>query len=117
MKKVNKEYWQVVVFNDDKGWEVLQQLCYSKGEAESVLNECQECWANDEFSIVEGTDFVTTKCKGCGTIEADECSDAHGITTGYWCDPCYNSSKYPYRKDKYPTMETHGHGDYLEDDY
>jgi hypothetical protein len=42
--------------------------------------------------------------------------DAHGITTGYWCDDCYENN-YPYRKDFYPTMETHGFGDRLEDDY
>ena len=43
--------------------------------------------------------------------------DAHGITTGHWCDGCYDANSYPYRKDKYPTIETHGYGERLDDDY
>jgi hypothetical protein len=27
--------------------------------------------------------------------------DAYGIYTGLYCDTCYNSNKYPYRKDEY----------------
>ena len=28
-------------------------------------------------------------------------SDAYGIYTGIYCDDCYNSNKYLYRKDSY----------------
>lgn len=42
--------------------------------------------------------------------------DAHGIYTGHYCDDCYENN-YPYRKDKYPTMEDNGYGEYLESDY
>ena len=28
-------------------------------------------------------------------------SDAYGLYTGLYCDECYNSNKYPYRKDYY----------------
>ena len=28
-------------------------------------------------------------------------SDAYGIYTGLYCDDCYDSDKYPYRKDNY----------------
>ena len=28
-------------------------------------------------------------------------SDAYGIYTGLYCDKCYDSDKYPYRKDRY----------------
>ena len=28
-------------------------------------------------------------------------NDAYGIFTGLYCDKCYNSDKYPYRKDEY----------------
>ena len=55
-------------------------------------------------------------CKKCDNA-GEERSDAYGISTGYWCDSCYNSSKYPYRKDKYPTIENHGYGERLDDNY
>ena len=42
--------------------------------------------------------------------------DAYGIFTGHYCDDCYENN-YPYRKDRYPTMENDGMGDYLNDDY
>jgi hypothetical protein len=47
------------------------------------------------------------KCRGCEATTKDRDStvemryDAYHIPTGYWCDKCYNSSKYPYRKDEY----------------
>ena len=56
-------------------------------------------------------------CRGCEDGEGQEQYDAHGISTGYWCYECYDSNRYPYRKDKYPTIETHGYGERLEDDY
>ena len=28
-------------------------------------------------------------------------TDAYGIFTGIYCDKCYDSDKYPYRKDRY----------------
>lgn len=70
-------------------------------------------------------DFIVDKqfaCRGCqefdkGDIGVQERYDAHGITTGNWCEECYGSSKYPYRKDRYPTIETHGYGEQLGDDY
>ena len=43
-------------------------------------------------------------------------SDAYGIYTGIYCDKCYNSDIYPYRKDKYETMENDGYGDWLGED-
>jgi hypothetical protein len=56
-------------------------------------------------------------CRGCEDGEGQEQYDAHGISTGYWCYECYDSNRYPYRKDKYPTIETHGYGERLENDY
>ena len=96
---------------------VLQSWHESREEAETELAHLQGCFPNDEFWVQEGTDYIYTKCRGCGTVHASECHDAHGITTGHWCDACYDSDKYPYRKDRYPTQETHGYGDYLEPDY
>lgn len=61
-------------------------------------------------------------CRGCGHSEEDDARiqvlerfDAYGITTGYWCHECYDSSRYPYRKDKYyDYLEA---GEYLDDNY
>ena len=97
--------------------ERLQSWHEGREEAEAELKSISECFPNDEFRIEEGTDYIHTKCKGCETVHANEQFDAHGIATGYWCDACYDSDKYPYRKDRYPTMETHGYGERLEDDY
>jgi len=56
-------------------------------------------------------------CRGCKSDDSILRSDAYGITTGYWCEPCYNGKKYPYKKYKYATIETHGYGERLNDDY
>lgn len=54
----------------------------------------------------------------CGNHTADRHSwlryDAYGIPTGHWCDECYNSDRYPYRRDRYEYWE---YGERLEDDY
>ena len=41
--------------------------------------------------------------------------DYYGIETGYWCNDCYESDKYPYRKDAY--YDYLNAGEYLDDDY
>ena len=41
-------------------------------------------------------------------------NDAYGIYTGLYCDSCYDSDKYPYKKDRYPTIEYDGYGEQLE---
>lgn len=79
----------------------------------------------------EGNEIPVIVCKGCqkeddisdwGNLrDAHKYhewvrSDAHGIYTGVYCEHCYEHN-YPYRKDKYPTMETDGYGDYLGEDY
>lgn len=89
----------------------------SREDAEKELKELQEIFPNKEYRIEQGTDYIYTKCKGCQTVHAYERHDHYGITTGYWCDDCYDSDEYPYRKDRYPTMEHDGYGDYLENDF
>ena len=34
--------------------------------------------------------------------------DAYGIFTGIYCDDCYDSDRYPYRKDSYQHLLEHG---------
>ena len=52
----------------------------------------------------------STYCRGCRAEEEMHRPidmhwwarrDAYGIFTGIYCDDCYNSDKYPYRKDGY----------------
>lgn len=112
----NERIFQVVG-RDSEGYPVLQSWHETATEAQTQLDDCNKFWPDDEWWIQEGTDLIMDKCKGCDALHASEQFDGHGITTGLWCDDCYNSDKYPYRKDKYPTMETHGYGEQLNDDY
>jgi len=56
-------------------------------------------------------------CRGnkCESEEVYERHDWYGITTGFYCDKCYENN-YPYRKDRYPTIEHDGYGERLDDD-
>jgi hypothetical protein len=88
-------------------------------ESEEEANKrLQELKGDDrhDWWVEEGTEHISGKCRGCSNPYADNKFDAHGISTGHWCNSCYNSNKYPYRKDRYPTMETHGFGECLEYD-
>lgn len=58
---------------------------------------------------------MSITCNGChkkDTVQVEPLNhrwmrlDYHGIFTGYYCDECYDSDRYPYRKDDY----THGTG-------
>ena len=93
----------------------LQSWHESREDAERELADLQKFWP-DEFWIEEGTDYIYTKCKGCQTVHATERHDHYGISTGHWCDKCYDDpSKYTYRKDAY--YDYLNAGEYLEDDY
>ena len=63
--------------------------------------------SEDDFDLQE-----IVPCRGCNK-EADERHDAYGISTGYWCDDCYENN-YPYRKDQY---DYEAYGERLDDDY
>ena len=90
------------------------------------LNEVEDIIIEQlHYTKAERGDISVQKehnCRGCqeydnGKIGIQERHDAHGITTGHWCYDCYEGEKYPYRKDKYPTIETHGYGERLSEDY
>jgi hypothetical protein len=110
-----KTYYQVLT-TDEYQCPTIHSWSTSKVEAEKELKDAEQFWPEQDFWIEEGTEHIRHKCRGCEDPDAVEMYDAHGITTGYWCDDCYENN-YPYRKDFYPTMETHGFGDRLEDDY
>lgn len=52
------------------------------------------------------------ECRGCDKNDLDdyvpERFDYYGITTGHWCESCYNSGKYPYRRDAYDPYNEYG---------
>ena len=98
--------------------ERLQSWHESLEDAENELKNIQEWFPHDEFRIEEGTDYIHTKCKGCQTVHAYERTDHYGISTGHWCDKCYDDpSKYTYRKDAYYDPSYAGERMEPEDDY
>ena len=65
-------------------------------------------------------DISNIPCRHCEKTNAQDNSsvqerhDYYGISTGYWCDDCYQHN-YPYRKDAY--YDYLNAGEYLEDNY
>lgn len=92
---INDQSDKVIVefYSEEEAWEELKQL----GTSNHYIHKAMSC-------------------RGCDN-EGYEQSDAHGISTGYWCHECYESDRYPYRRDRYPTIETHGYGERLNNDY
>lgn len=73
-----------------------------------------------EFPGVQWFTRKIPECRGCGvddlTTYAPERFDHYGITTGHWCESCYNSGKYPYRRDAYDPHNDFGTRDDGMDD-
>jgi len=70
--------------------------------------------------------YMKTTCKGgCGKVlwtnkpstSQWRRSDWHGIYTGCYCDDCYNSESYPYRKDNYAESAMFEGETIYEEDY
>lgn len=73
----------------------------------------QEGIIEDSFYTVE-----EHACRGCQSCKptVEERHDYYGITTGHWCDDCYENN-YPYKKERYATVEYDGYGERLRFDY
>ena len=104
----------------------MKYLIYNNKLDDSVLVEYQDeteeviqskGWEQEDCSV---SPMHTCRGKGCETNEMDEMIheryDWYGISTGHYCNGCYKSN-YPYRKDRYPTIEHDGHGERLDSDY
>ena len=78
-----------------------------------------------ERVIQEKRRWPIVSCRGCKKQDPDYDGrpsyhpwsrvDAYGIYTGIYCDCCYNSSRYPYRKDEY--FDPDFAGERLDEDY
>ena len=109
----HREEWYIAYFD-------------TKDEALKEVKDRNEMFKDCDHYILEYVDNGSLEvgyirdlfhCKGCRTIiDVYDRHDYYGIFTGHYCDYCYENN-YPYRKDRYPTMEYDGYGDYLEDDY
>ena len=86
---------------DDK----LVDIAHSSVEADMMLTMeyGDECYARRVIP-----------CRGCDKNEGELMHDAYGIPTGHWCYSCYDSPKYPYRKDRY---DYEAYGERLDDNY
>jgi len=109
--------------NESQIWQVLtgrgsvptlQSWHETKEAAEKDLADCQRAWPKHDFWLEPGTDYIYTKCRHCESVHASEQTDHYGISTGYWCDDCYEHH-YPYRKDAYYDPEYAG--ERMEEDY
>jgi hypothetical protein len=80
-------------------------------DARETMGYCKEAVPNGDFDL-----FRYYACRGCNTFEyVSERVDAYNIFTGHYCETCYDdSSKYPYRKDRYDYAS---YGERLDDDY
>ena len=70
----------------------------NKVEEEFYTKEDALDFVDFEFSFETHSIIQVISCRGCDK-EGHERQDWYGISTGHWCDPCYHSNKYPYRKD------------------
>jgi len=88
---------------------------------QETTNKTETVYYLDELDDTLGEWFIDYKehsCKGCQEFKEDvvKCSDWYGIYTGHYCTKCYETN-YPYKKERYPTIENDGYGERLEDDY
>ena len=75
----------------------------------------------DEVQFWDGEWYIEFKehsCRGCREFKDDtqKRTDWYGIYTGHYCEDCYEND-YPYKKERYPTIEHDGYGERLNDDY
>ena len=105
--------WQLV-YEDRYSIPVLHSWYETKEQADDMLADCTKLFPQTSYWLEQGTEHINQKCRHCETIYCEERHDHYGITTGYWCDECYETD-YPYRKDAY--FDPDFAGERMEDDY
>ena len=65
--------------------------------------------------------LLNVPCRHCkktmkedSNLIIEERHDYYGLSTGHWCDGCYEKN-YPYRRDAY--YDYMNAGEYMDDDY
>ena len=81
-----------------------------------VLSDAEDAYDYEGLEPEDYSIIYVTPCRNCGA-DADERYDFYGISTGHWCEECYEGNKYPYRRDRYATIEHDGYGERLDDDF
>ena len=71
------------------------------------------------------SDYNLVCCQGCDAMDEEwegkpsqhpwARADYHGIYTGIYCDECYDSDRYPYKKYNYESELNYG--ERIDDDY
>ena len=88
----------------------------NKVEEEFYTREDAVDCVDFEFSFATHSIIQVVSCRCCDR-EGHERHDWYGISTGYWCDECYWSNRYKFKKQRYATQEYDGFGERLSDDY
>jgi len=94
----------------------VQKQC---AEAEFFEREDAIQFIEDNGSFDTHKIYKVIPCRGCETTNIDvieERHDYYGISTGNWCDDCYENN-YPYKKERYATEEYDGYGERLTNEY
>ena len=81
-----------------------------------VLSDAEDAYDYEGLAFEDYSIIYVTPCRNCGA-DADERYDFYGISTGHWCEECYEGNEYPYRRDRYATIEHDGYGERLDDDF
>ena len=111
--EINENDYYQVLANDRRGNVFCIDWTTSEAEATKMKSDLAIQFPKEEYWVEQGTHYILGKCKKCGSPEAQERSDAYGISTGMWCDYDYKNN-YPYRKDRY---DYEASGERLDDDY
>lgn len=81
-----------------------------------ILSDAEDAYDYEGLTPENYSIIYVTPCRSCGR-DADERYDFYGISTGHWCEECYESKEYPYRRDRYATIEHDGYGERLDDNF
>jgi hypothetical protein len=96
-------------------------VAYNQKTKEEIKNECpfelENSIEEKGWNVLDVGIFKMYPCRGCQEYkgDTDRRVDYYGIFTGHYCNDCYENN-YPYRKDRYPTYEIDGFGEYLGED-
>lgn len=89
-REIEENIWQVLRI-DEAGRTRLHSWHAAQSVAEAELEKSKELFEFENVWIEKGTDYISSRCQGCGTIYAVHRYDLNGIRRGFWCLDCYKS--------------------------